>query len=383
MLRKTRTKNFNNFIKEDYFFRILSFVKNNSYKENILQLISKYDNFYENIEWIKIILSLNGITDWEYLDLDWERISTHKDLTGDLILEHIDKPWDFWELSEHPNFNIEWIREFPEEDWNYYELSKHPNFNIKWLREFPDKNWNYYKLSSRPNFNIEWIRDFPEKNWNYYQLSKHPEFTLNWVFECPNENWNWFKIFSDTKFKNHFNKLFIPSELYLLYNKFFPNNEILTKVTLLNNFLQYNHKVIIFKKLISLAYNRFWDCFIQSSILWYNIEPYTILRRMNYKYYYYQIIEKIKIFEYEKKRKKFEMSIMSLIEFDNIFIYRPIRPKFQKYNFYESVLNELKKEPKKKYDKKYDKKYFLKQKNDLKISYKKNLRFNNFHKYCR
>ena len=91
MLRTERTKEFNNLIKEEHFYRIANIIKKNAHKRDILQLISNYDNFYEKLEWIDIILSMSALTDWEVLN--WKKIYSHKDLTEEFIRKHRFKPW--------------------------------------------------------------------------------------------------------------------------------------------------------------------------------------------------------------------------------------------------------------------------------------------------
>ena len=152
MLRKDRTKEFNYLIKEEHFYRIAIIIKKNAHERDILQLISNYDNFYEKLEWIDIILSMTALTNWE--TLDWKRISSHTDLTLEFLLKHEGKPWNGYYLSINPNYTIEWEHKVTKvRFWSLAEKGLFDNIcvhNVPYghyftqrYPEYLDKDWLY------------------------------------------------------------------------------------------------------------------------------------------------------------------------------------------------------------------------------------------------
>jgi hypothetical protein len=184
-------------INENNFYRVAIYIKQNSHKKNILQLICNYDNFYENIQWIYIILSMTELQDWSCLD--WTRISKHRDLTIEFILKHQNKPWDWLEISKHPNFNVEWLKALLRLKYiNSDELSENHNLTISWLKE-TSIHWNWRKILNNPRFKYEWFLEILNDGWNLFGLRD--------FFKEPIENI--FSKFTMKKTKKYRNVFFI------------------------------------------------------------------------------------------------------------------------------------------------------------------------------
>ena len=136
MTRTERTKQFNSKIDDDYFYRVFNYVKNNCHKPNIHYILKNYKNLYDKLEYIDMVLDLDALKQaeenwdqwgdepYEWLWLDWKKISTHKDLNIDFLLKHQDKDLQWREIYIHDNLSLEWIEKFPNKSWDWIKITK-------------------------------------------------------------------------------------------------------------------------------------------------------------------------------------------------------------------------------------------------------------------
>ena len=61
---------------------------------------------------------------------DWDSISSHPNLTWDIIRHNPKCPWTWGYVSYNPNVTWDIIQENPDEDWNWHSISVNPN--ITW-----------------------------------------------------------------------------------------------------------------------------------------------------------------------------------------------------------------------------------------------------------
>ncbi len=90
-------------------------------------------------------------------------LSTHPDLTLEILLERPDFPWCFHTMMFLPQFNIEWVANFPSVYWNWNELSKFMSFDeIKLHKNFP---WNWCIVAQR--LSLKTMMEHPDIPWDF------------------------------------------------------------------------------------------------------------------------------------------------------------------------------------------------------------------------
>src|SRR5207253_176595 len=142
---------------------------------------------------------------------DWSRISTHRNITLQMILKHPKLNWDWDRLSLNPNITVKMIKEhelefhrmkdFDDsqtvtemiEHYSYlknfwYRLSYHPNLTIEILSTH-SHSLDLLNVCSNPNITIDMIsRQF--EHWHWY-CSYSSNLTMEKILHHPNKKWNW------------------------------------------------------------------------------------------------------------------------------------------------------------------------------------------------
>lgn len=54
-----------------------------------------------------------------------------------MILQNLDKPWNWQCLSINPNITIDHILKYPNLPWVWFELSRNPNITIEHIFQYP------------------------------------------------------------------------------------------------------------------------------------------------------------------------------------------------------------------------------------------------------
>lgn len=79
----------------------------------------------------------------------WRSLSSHSDLTWDIVKKDSDKPWFWFYVSANPNITIEIIENNPEYPWDVDGLSQNPNITFDYVVNNDTRyKWNFYTMSS-------------------------------------------------------------------------------------------------------------------------------------------------------------------------------------------------------------------------------------------
>jgi hypothetical protein len=87
------------------------------------------------------------------------------------ILDHPEKPWDWYWISQNPNITWDIITTNPEKPWDWDTISQNPNITWDIIRTNPEKPWDWHAISRNPNMTWDIIQAHPEKPWNWYWIS--------------------------------------------------------------------------------------------------------------------------------------------------------------------------------------------------------------------
>lgn len=138
-----------------------------------------------NREWFRFVLE--RIT----CDRQFNGLSIHPYLKGEMIWTHLDKPWDWCEISQHPNITLEHILDHPACPWNWYCVSKNPNITMEMICEHLDKPWDWEGMSRNKHLTWEMICAHPDKPWNWRYISQHPNISMEHIRNHPACPWDW------------------------------------------------------------------------------------------------------------------------------------------------------------------------------------------------
>jgi hypothetical protein len=138
-----------------------------------------------------------------------------------VVIQTIEKPWDWNLLSANPTIDQEDVQNFPELPWNWRMFSMNPglwfefvvahldwdwdwtalseNRAITWshVKRYPNLPWNWTAMTVNPNLSVETIFAHPEFPWT--NASKNPNLRLTDVLAHPDYPWDGFDLTMNTK----------------------------------------------------------------------------------------------------------------------------------------------------------------------------------------
>ena len=122
---------------------------------------------------------------------NWDGLSGNPNITWDIVQKNADKPWSWKGLLRNPNITWDIVQKNPNKKWNWFELSYNPNITWDIVQKNPDKPWNWCPLSQNPNITWDIVQKNTGKPWDWFGLSRNPNITWDIVQKNPNKPWNW------------------------------------------------------------------------------------------------------------------------------------------------------------------------------------------------
>jgi hypothetical protein len=159
-----------------------------------------WDIILNNIEkpWSWYGLSINPCITFDIvvnnLDLpwDWESLSLNPNITWKIILNNIDYPWHWYNISEKKAVSWDDIKDNYDLFMSKINLSLFTYFNLKVdlevVENLPDLYWNWYALSNISNITKILVNNW-NKSWNWDILSKNIPWSI--IRDNPDKPWNW------------------------------------------------------------------------------------------------------------------------------------------------------------------------------------------------
>jgi hypothetical protein len=80
-----------------------------------------------------------------------------------LVLNNLDKPWDWDLVSRNPGITMQNILDNPDKPWKWYYVSQNSDVTTQFILDNPDKPWNWYGISENPNITMQFILNHPDK----------------------------------------------------------------------------------------------------------------------------------------------------------------------------------------------------------------------------
>lgn len=133
----------------------------------------------------------------------WNRISSMKSLTLDIIKMNPKLPWSMHKASKVVPLND--INKNPDFGWNWYKISERTDLTMEFIRCYI-KRLNLYNVSHKTDLFI--ILNNMDFKWNIAAVSDRPDLTLDTLRAHPLLNWNWNSIVVNL----HLTSLFLTKE---------------------------------------------------------------------------------------------------------------------------------------------------------------------------
>ena len=101
--------------------------------------------------------------------IPWKDLSSHPDLTWDLVQSVAPDQWCWHSLSAHRCVSMDLVRQNPQMPWKWASLSQNPNLDLAMVLEHLDKDWDWFWVSRMVS------RSCPQ------EFLKHLELPWNWA----------------------------------------------------------------------------------------------------------------------------------------------------------------------------------------------------------
>lgn len=134
-----------------------------------------------------------------------DTLSSHPDLTVDIILKNPDKPWNWSHIFHHSCITWEIIQANPvlQLHLDKLALSLNPNIPISLMANMPDPPCNcvnrlichrHWIWQYNPNLTWQHVLDYPAHNWDWKYLSQHLGISIQTIIDNPEYPWNWSRV---------------------------------------------------------------------------------------------------------------------------------------------------------------------------------------------
>ena len=94
-------------------------------------------------------------------------LQTHRELRTGEFRKQTEKEWQnyFWKFIKDNNLDID--------DACYYHISENENVTFDIVLNNLDKAWQWDEFAINPNLTFDIVLQFPDKRWDWFELSQH------------------------------------------------------------------------------------------------------------------------------------------------------------------------------------------------------------------
>lgn len=175
---------------------------------------------------------------------NWSKLSYHKNITMDNILEHIEYPWNWRYVVENPNFNITMINYYYdnmlEHYINWFFISYHKNITMEDIENHLHYPWDWFLISLNPNITIEFIIKYMDiYPLNFTRISMNKNITLDMIDNNLYLPWEWKYIAK----KNNITEEFIIKHMDKFTDEIVEDNFYFWKDVSIEFFEKYYNKI--------------------------------------------------------------------------------------------------------------------------------------------
>ena len=181
----------------DEFYKRLSSSPNITWDIIINNLDKKWDWYYIFSHNTNLVLTNEIINNDKLKDIinkNWIFISYNKSLSLEIINNNLDKNLSWFGISQNPNINIDFIKKhysnFSNKEYWYY-ISMNPNIKWKDVVDNKDFLWDWRGLTKNPNITWYIIRNNLDKKWDWDVISRYKILSYDTVLKNPSCPWNY------------------------------------------------------------------------------------------------------------------------------------------------------------------------------------------------
>jgi hypothetical protein len=178
----------------------LDIIQNNNEKKwNYYNL-----NFNETLTWDFVKSHSVCINETWYLvhdvdgtlvHLSWYMLSSHRNITWDIIVNKLHLPWEWTGISQNPNITWDIVKGNMDKPWNWMYLSMHKNIGPDIILGNPNMPWKWKEVSKNPNIPLAFIMENKLSiSWDWMFVSSHSELTLDVILENMDIDWYWYFV---------------------------------------------------------------------------------------------------------------------------------------------------------------------------------------------
>ena len=143
-----------------------------------------------------------NILDVNNENVNFNTLSLNRNISLEVMLENIDKPWDFdvvnnflnGIVNNSSNFDFQFVTDNPDKNWCYYTLSRIKNLTWDVVESTIDKDWDFDYLTSHPNISTKIILENINYSWDFEELSCNHEIPLEFIMLNQDKPWSKFEI---------------------------------------------------------------------------------------------------------------------------------------------------------------------------------------------
>jgi hypothetical protein len=171
--------------------------------------ITKHKNIVPlDTDKLRIFLRKYGNLNW--VNFEWWILSSHPGLTDDIVLENLDKPWDYQKIGISNNALTErLIGKIPDRNWNWWKMSERPDEFVNLIIQFPQKNWDWFNIRRYIKNPRKIIKYYSNNKTTFKELSLNKYLDINFVVEIPDFPWDWGELTNNDKLTLEIILLFI------------------------------------------------------------------------------------------------------------------------------------------------------------------------------
>ena len=127
--------------------------------------------------------------------IDWRWLCYAKNLTIDIVLDNLDKPWNWRELTR--KFSLEIIDRYPTLSWHWLVIDEFHTLNIDFVLRHRDR-LNIYNSTSNKGITITDIENNVDLGWNWREVSMKEGIKMSFVKQHLTKTLDWYGISCST-----------------------------------------------------------------------------------------------------------------------------------------------------------------------------------------
>ena len=148
-------------------------------------------------------ISCNFIDNHLNICWSWYRVSENPNITYEFVCKHYAKTLNWYYIINHSPIKfidlIDFVSKYIEildarPDSILNMITSHNDITWDIITKYPNINWNWSWLSRNPNISWSIIENNPDKPWVWDAVSDNPSITLDIILNNPDIKWNWNKI---------------------------------------------------------------------------------------------------------------------------------------------------------------------------------------------